>query len=971
VGRIRATIRRPFFIHEDSMLKRFIAVVALAIAVGTAAPQAQNKAAASKVTAPTDQFGFAIGDDYRLVNYTQYTDYLKKLQAQSERMVVVDIGKTEEGRTEFTAIITSPENQRKLPQIKAANRRLALADNLTDEQARALARDGKVVVWIDGGLHATEVLGAQQLIETIYRLNTRSDPETLRILNDVVILCTLVNPDGMELVSKWYMRDADEKKRSTSGIPRLYQKYIGHDDNRDFYMMNMSESVNANKMMYREWFPAIMYNHHQTGPAGAVLFAPPFRDPFNYNFDPLIPLGIDTVGAAMHTRLAAEGKPGAVMRTGAPYSTWFNGGIRTTSYFHNQIGILTETIGNPTPVEIPFVLEMQLPRADVPNPIAPGVFPFRTAIEYSFTNNMAILDIASKRHEDFLYNMYKMAKNAIDKGNRDNWTIHPKRIEAAREAIEAAQGGASRGGENVGPRGALGGRGGGGGRGGAPVAIYNSVLHDPKMRDPRGFILPSDQPDFLTATKFVNILMKAGVFVHRATAPFTVAGKPYPAGSYVVKAAQPFRAHLMDMFEPQDHPDDIPYPGGAPRPPYDVTGYNIAYSMGITFDRILDAFDGPFEKIPDLAPVPAGSVAAAPNGGGYLLSHQVNDAFVAVNRLLKANEDVYWLKSAVTVSGKSYPVGTMYVAAKASTLPILQKLASDKGLSFAAVASRPAVDALKLKPVRIGLWDQYGGSMPSGWTRWIFEQYEFPFEVVYPQTFDAGNLNAKYDVLVFVDGGIPLRDQVAGGGGGGFGGQPAADTIPAEFRPWLGRVTVAKTVPELKQFVENGGTILTIGSSTSLGYHLGLPIRNALVEVVNGVERPLPREKYYVPGSILEARIDHTHPLAYGMDSRAMVFYDESPAFRLQPEAALKGVKPVAWYDSPTPLRSGWAWGQQYLDQAVSIIEAPVGKGHVVLSGNEVNWRAQPHGTFKLLFNGIYYGSAIATATGARTTEQP
>ena len=950
------------------MLKRYSALVALAVAVTVAAPYAQKSAAAPKVTPPKDQFGFAIGDDYRLVNYTQYSDYLKKLQAQSERMIVTDIGKTEEGRTEFTAIITSPENQRKLPLIKAANRRLALAENLTDEQARVLAREGKTIVWIDGGLHATEVLGAQQLIETIYRLNTRSDPETLRILNDVVILCTLVNPDGMELVSNWYMREGDEKKRSTNGIPRLYQKYIGHDDNRDFYMMNMSESVNANRMMYREWFPAIMYNHHQTGPAGAVLFAPPFRDPFNYNFDPLIPLGIDTVGAAIHTRLAAEGKPGAVMRTGAPYSTWFNGGIRTTSYFHNQIGILTETIGNPTPVEIPFVLDMQLPRADVPNPIQPRTFYFKEAIEYSVTNNYAILDIASKRHEDFLYNMYKMAKNAIDNGSRDHWTIHPKRIEAAREAIDAAAAGASRGGENIGPRG---GRGGGGGRGGAPIAIYNTVLHDPKMRDPRGFILPSDQPDFLTATKFVNILMKAGVFVHRATAAFTVAGKPYPAGSYVVKAAQPFRAHLMDMFEPQDHPDDIPYPGGAPRPPYDVTGYNIAYSMGIAFDRILEAFDGPFEKIPDLAPMPQGTVAQAPTGGGYLLSHEVNDSFVAVNRLLKANEEVFWLKASASANGRTYPVGTMFIPAKSSTLPVLQKLAADKGLIFDAVAARPAGDAMKLKPVRIGLWDQYGGSMPSGWTRWLFEQYEFPFEVVFPGTLDAGNLNAKYDVLVFVDGGIPERDPSAGGGGFG-GNQPAADTIPAEFRGWLGRVTVSKTVPELKKFAENGGTVLTIGSSTALGRHLGLPIRDALVErVAGGAERPLPREKYYIPGSLLEARIDNTQPLAYGMGDRAMVFHDESPAFRLQPDAATKGVKPIAWYDSATPLRSGWAWGQQYLDQAVSIVEAQVGKGHVVLFGNEVNWRGQPHGTFKLLFNGVYYGSASTAPTGARTTDQP
>ena len=274
---------------------------------------------------------------------------------------------------------------------------------------------------------------------------------------------------------------------------------------------------------------------------------------------------------------------------------------------------------------------------------------------------------------------------------------------------------------------------------------------------------------------------------------------------------------------------------------------------------------------------------------------------------------------------------------------------------------------MKLKPVRIGLWDQYGGSMPSGWTRWLFEQYEFPFEVVFPQTLDAGNLNAKYDVLIFVDGGIPARDG-GGGGGGGFGAQPPADTIPAEFRGWLGRVTVSKTVPELKKFAENGGTILTIGSSTALGYHLGLPITNALVERVAGRQRARRcRARSSTSPARFSRRASTTrNPLAYGMGEHAMVFYDESPAFRLRRTRRSKGVKPVAWYDSPTPLRSGWAWGQQYLDQAVSIVEAPVGKGHVVLFGNEVNWRGQPHGTFKLLFNGIYYGSATPAAGAAR-----
>jgi len=948
------------------MLKKLVALVAVSCAVTIAAPQAQRSAPASAsaaaVTSPKQQFGHDVGDDYFLVNYTQYVDYLKKMDAQSDRMQVVEIGKTEEGRPELMAIITSPENQRRLPLIKENNRKLALADNLSDDEARRLAREGKTVVWIDGGLHATEVLGAQQLIETIYRLITRSDPETLRILNDVVILCTEVNPDGMELVSNWYMREGDEKLRSTSGVPRLYQKYIGHDNNRDFYMMNMSESVNANRQMYREWYPAIMYNHHQTGPAGAVLFAAPFRDPFNYNFDPLVVLGIDMVGAAIHTRLAVEGKPGAVMRTGSSYSTWFNGGIRTTSYFHNQIGILTETIGNPTPVEIPFVLEMQLPRGDVPYPITPRTFYFREAIEYSVTNNYAVLDIASKRHEDFLYNMYKMGKNSIDRGSRDNWTIHPKRIDAARAAIEAQQAAASRAGNG----GAATGGDVQGGRGGrAPVAIYNSVLHDPAMRDPRGFIIPSDQPDVLTATKFVNILIKGGVVVQRATAPFTVAGKAYPAGSFVVKAAQAFRPHVMDMFEPQDHPDDIPYPGGPPRPPYDVTGYNLSYSMGVKFDRILDGFDGPFEKVSDVVALP-GRFTAAPSGGTYVIDGRVNDAFVAVNRLLKAKQVVSRATAPFTMNGRSYSAGTVLVPATAESTAVLQKAAADKGLTIEGVQRVPTGESapVQIRPVRIGLWDQYGGSMPSGWTRWLFEQFEFPFEVVFPQTLDAGNLNAKFDVLLFVDGAIPRRDAAAGASGG----QPGAESIPPEFRGWLGRVTIAKTVPELKKFVEGGGTILAIGSSTSLGYHLGLPIKDALVERgPGGAERPLPQEKYYIPGSILEARFDNTNPLAQGMDERGMVFFDESPAFRLLPEAALRGVKPVAWYDTPAPLRSGWAWGQQYLDQAVAIVEATMGKGRVVLFGPEVNWRAQPHGTFKLLFNGIYLGAGT-NVVGTRPT---
>ncbi len=869
-------------------------------------------------------------------------------------MKVVEIGKTAEGRPQLMAIITSPENFKKLDRYKEISRRLALAEGLTDDQARALAKEGKGVVWFDGGLHATEVLGAHQLIETVYQLVSRNDPETLRLLNDLVILAVHANPDGMELVSNWYMRESDPLKRSTGGIPRLYEKYAGHDNNRDFYMSNLPESINMNKVLYTEWFPQVMYNHHQTGPAGTVMFAPPFRDPFNYNFDPLVPIGIDIVGSAMANRFVAEGKPGVTSRKGSSYSTWWNGGLRTTVYFHNMIGLLTETIGNPTPINIPFIPSKQLPDSSLYYPIEPQqTWHFRQSIDYSVTANYAVFDVVSRNRDTFLYNIYQMGKNSIERGSRDNWTNTPRHVIAAQAALTPAGGGRGRGGAAV-PSGdeppAAAPAGGGRGGRGATLEDFTKLLRDPNMRDPRGYIIPADQADFGTATKFINTLLKVGVTVHKATAPFAVNGKNYPAGSYVVKAAQAFRPYVMDMFEPQDHPDDIPYPGGPPTRPYDNAGWTLAYQMGVQFDRIMDGFDGPFQKVDGLQKPMPGTVTGAPGAAGYLLSHAANDSFTAINRLVAAGEDVAWLTSGAKQ-------GAFFVTAKPTTRAALDKIAADLGLTIEAVASRPAGNAIALRKLRIALADQYGGSMPSGWTRFILEQFEFPFDVVYPKALDAGNLSSKYDVIIFPSGVGPSvggRGGRGGGGGGGRGGGPS--NIPAEYDAMVGAYTAAQTGPQIKKFVEDGGTILAVGRSASnLAEVLGLPIDNQLVErSADGSTTPLPSERYYVPGSILRLAVDNTDPIAQGFDKHVDVFFDNSPVFSLGPEAIMKGIRPVAWFDSPTPLRSGWAFGEGYLDGGIEVIDASIGKGKLYMFAPEITFRAQPHGTFKFLFNGLY-----------------
>lgn len=892
-------------------LRLSIAIVAIALASPLSAQQ--------RVTPPEDFFGHEVGADYVLFNYEAMHEYFIRLANESDRMLLDTIGYTEEGRPHMQAIISSPANLADLDRYRDISRRLAKSAGVSRAEAQRLASEGKAVIWIDGGLHATEVLGAAQLTEMVYRLNEYTDAETARILDDVIILATHANPDGMTLVSDWYMRVDDPMARSTSGVPVLYNKYAGHDNNRDFYMAALAETQNMNRSMYREWFPQIVYNHHQTGPQGTVMFAPPFRDPPNHYLDPVIITSLDQVGSAMHQRFVLEGKGGTTMRSGASYSTWWNGGLRTTPYFKNMIGLLTETIGHPTPIEIPFIPERQLPKGDIPLPVEPGPWHFRQSVEYSQTANWAVLDYASRNRDHLLFNIWQMGQNSIARGQADSWTTLPFEIDAAAEEM------------NRGTR-----------------ADWERILRDPADRDPRGFIIPSSQRDFLTATKFVNTLLYNGVDVHRATRDFSVAGRLYPAGSYVVKGDQAFRPHVLDMFEKQQHPNDFAYPGAPPTAPYDNTGWTLAWQMGVEFDRVMEGFDGPFQLIPDVIDAPpAGVVAGANNARGYVVDH-INDAFIAVNRVLAAGDDAWWYTEPVTVGGRSFPVGAFYLETERS---VVERLATEKGLNFVGVTERPSGAAMQLEPVKIGLWDEYGGSMPSGWTRLILEDFEFDFDVLFAPDFENGDLGA-YDVLLFEDGAIPETDR-RGGGGGFFGQAPDPSTIPAEYRRRMGDVTVATTVPRILDYVRGGGAAIAIGSSAALGYHAGLPIRNHLVE--NG--QPLTREQYFTPGSVLDMKVEAASPLTHGFGDRVDVLFSHSPTFALEAGAASRGVRRIGWYDTATPLRSGWAWGERYLENGVGAIEADYGQGKLFLFGPKVTFRAQSHGTFGFLFNGIYYGA--------------
>ncbi len=901
---------------------------------------------AQKVPSPKEHFGFDIGEDYMLSNYTQTEAYFKKL-ATSDRVKLIDIGKTEEGRSQYMLVVTSPENHKKLARYQEIATKMARAEGINEQQARGMAAEGKAVVWIDGGLHSNETVGTMQLIETAWQLVSRNDAENKRVLDNVVVLLTHANPDGHEMMANWYMRNATKEKRSLEHLPKLYEKYAGHDNNRDFYMMNLKETQNIGRQLFVDWIPQIMYNHHQRGPAGSVLAGPPYRDPFNHVFDAGMITGIDAVGAAMINRLNAENKPGFTRLNGSVFSTWYNGGLRTTTHFHNMIGILTEIIGGPTPETVPLVPSRLIPNNNTPNPITPQKWLFKQSIDYSLSLNYAILDYASRNSDHLLYNIYRMGMNSIERGSKDYWTPYPARIDAIAQANAKLPKKPANDSPLADYETAIGG-------GGVPVALYDTIFKKSALRDPRGYIIPADQADFPTAVKFINTLIRTGILVHKATAEFVVNNKKYPAGSYIVKTAQAFRPHVIDMFEPQDYPNDFQYPGGPPIRPYDAAGWTLTYQMGVKVDRMLEPFEGPFERI-NYGEVQTANAkenaATAATPSGYLLSSKTNDAFVVVNDLLKSGSEVFRLPN----GSENMEAGAYYIPINSKNKAMVGKAMADLGLKPMAVAKKPTTTMTKITPARVALWDNFGGSMPSGWTRWLFEQYHFGFDVVYSKNIDAGDLRKKYDVIVFVRGAIPSLKGESGDNYFGPRREPKEEDIPAEYHALMGKMTNEKSIPAIKKFMEEGGRVVTIGTSTSLAYHLGLDVKSALVEIVGGQERNLSGDKYYVPGSLLRVQLDSTQNATWGMASQADVYFDNSPVFRLGADAIAKGkLKPLAWFTNENPLRSGWAYGQNYLKNGVVAFEAPYSAGKMVAFSPEITYRAQSHSTFKLLFNQLY-----------------
>ena len=897
------------------------------------------QAATPAIPAPESVFGFKPGADNKLATYDQTITYLKKLAAASGSIRVVEAGKTTQGRTMYFALISSPANLAKIDRLREIAQRLAHPQNLTDAEALALAREGRAFVHIDGGCHATEVAGAQMAPQLAYNLLTRTnDPIVQEILaNDVVMLWPTMNPDGMQMVGEWLAKNAGTPYEQ-SGLPRLYQEYVGHDNNRDGYMVNMIES-RVLEHFWRQWEPNIIYVFHQTAPFPTRIWLPPFSEPVGLHAPPIISREINMIGMAIAQGLDQRGQVGAT-HMGTSFDAWYPGYVDYAPAFKNIPAFWTETAGNQAAPREYTLNDLSQgfrdlrPQSLYSSPWPAGWWRLADAVNYDETAAISTLEYAAKYKDSLLYNRFQAGRDQIAKG---------------------------------------------------------------KTTAPFAYIVPQQQRDPVAAVEMLRRLAFAGVHVFQLTASTTIDGGTYPAGTWVVPTDQEFAAMAREVLDVQKYPDLRQYPGGPPLRPYDAAGWTLPLQMGVTIAYVSKPLEAdvraklaplgppvamkgkataynmtepkdaaPFDSVPGIGfdsssaaaaiVPPAGRISGS--GAVLLVDPAQNNAFRAVNRAWKQGASVGLVSGA---SGARYAISGLSESVQADLVK-----------SLALVAERSNDGGTPVRKPRVGLFQPWSGSMDEGWTRWLLEQYDFDFVVLHPEDFRTP-LTGRIDVVILADDArIPVEGASGGGrGAGGMGGAtgtppaggmpPAGGAPPAAavqggppaagargggggraVRPEYAYALTAADLQAFDAFVRGGGSLVVLNSATRWAIQqFKLPIKNA----VEGLKP----DDFFLRGSIVEVRPDLTHPVMAGMPERAAIFVDGSPVFDTL--EGFKGTVLARYAESGSPLLSGYLIGEKYLYGKAAAVEAEVDQGRVILIGFRPQWRDQSFGTFRVLFN--------------------
>ena len=852
------------------------AVLTLALGLPAAAQQV--------VPTPESVLGFRPGDDFKLATYEESIEYFKRLDAASDHVQLMDVGRTSEGRSWYLAVISSPANLANLERHRESTRRLAYASGLTDDDARRLAAETPAFVDISGGLHASEAAGAQHTIQLAHDL-VAGDARTRALLDSVVVLLwPSLNPDGQDIVVSWY-RDNVGGPYEGAPLHELYQKYIGHDNNRDGYMLNVTESRVVTRA-WRRFEPQIIYVHHQSSPFPTRIWLPPFAEPIAPRSPALIVRELNAIGTHIAEALEANGQPGAT-HAGTGFDAWYPGYVDYLPVLQNIAAFWTETAlyryATPYFYTIAdFPQGMRDFRAGnlYVSPWKGGWWRLRDAVDYMLTASLAVLDYAARDREFLLYNRYQAGRDAI------------RRYEA---------------------------------------------------EPPYAYVVPQQQRDPMAAVDLLRRLAFHGVEVAQLAQDAAHDGITYPRGTWVIPMNQAFGELVRQLFEAQVYPDLREYPDGPPEQPYDAAGWTLPYQMDV---RVIEAkaplepaFRNamrPVQGTPGAAPdeptapfashpvasgivPPAGRITGS--GARVVLDPAQNNSFRIIARALAQGGTVRYDPGA----GGRYVVDGVAGAT-------LERWVQELGVR----AERTGATGQASVRSRIALYKPWRASMDEGWTRWLLDDYGFSYTTITNADFQAGGLGDRFDVIMLASDSPDLLLN-------GY----ARGSVPPRYEGGIG----AAGVRALDAFVREGGTLVCLNQSANFAIQqLHLPVRN----VVGGV----PRRDFFTGGSILEVITDPAHPVMAGMPERASVFVDNSPVFTTL--EGFEGWALAKYAPQGSPLLSGYLLGEKHLEGYAAALDVKHGRGHVVLIGFRPQWRGQPVGTFRVVFNAALFGRDLA-----------
>ena len=716
-----------------------------------------------EIPTPEEFFGFQMGADRKLARWDRLVEYYDLLGERSPRLIVEHMGPTTMGNPFLALYLSSPDNLARLEELRQINAVLSDPRGVSEARIERAIEQGKAVVVQSMCLHSTEVGSSQMTAELMYDLVTRMDSEVMRILDETIgIMIPCFNPDGEIMVSDWYNETVGTEYEGV-GLPWLYHKYIGHDNNRDAFMTNTVESQYGAKILFRDWVPQAYIDHHQMGAYGARIYVPPYAEPIRPEGDPLVWREMSWYGAHIAYKEEEAGKQGVV--NAAIYSGWGHFGFHWITPFHNIAGMLTESASArlATPLFLhPDQLQGSrrgLPeyeeQTSFPNPWPGGWWRVRDIVEQQKIAAIAALDMAARNRETVLRNAY---------------------LKASRQTQRGAEG------------------------------------------KPAAYVIPAEQHDPLTRDKMVNKLLGQGIEVQRAAADFTHERRVYGDGTYVVSMAQPKRGVIRWLLGRTFYPDNsyTRNRDGTPIRPYDMSTDNMAEFMGVRVEPVDEPVVVGLSKVTSLIE-PRGEVGAG--RFGWVIDGRLNDAFKAVNRLFDANVAV---RRVDDPSIDGLRPGDFLVGASADA-GVVAEVARETGVDFAALPADASAGSRPLTRSRIGMYQRYyGGNMDEGWTRLLLERFGFQYTTLMDAEIKSGELVRNYDVIILPADGVGrmVGDEEDGGGRGGGGGGP---DFPPEYRSGFGD----EGVDALEAFVEAGGTLVTFAEAGALPIErFGLPIRN-------------------------------------------------------------------------------------------------------------------------------------------------